>query len=75
MFLLLINDLVLHSKLSKHLFADDTTLQLSGKTIEETERAVNIELEIISKWFKDNRLSVHEGKTKVGYAILPRKKG
>ena len=43
----------------------DTTLQLSGNSIEEVETKANIELQKIHEWFKANKLSVHAGKTKI----------
>ena len=55
-FLIYINDLVLHYKLSKNLFTDDTTLKMSGKTVDEVEEQANKELEIVSRWFADNKL-------------------
>ena len=54
LFTIHINDLVLHSKLSKNLFADDTTLQLSGDSIDNLEKNVKTELKVVAKWFSDN---------------------
>ena len=57
LFIILIIDLVLDSELSKNLFADNTTLQLNGDSVEEVEYKTNKELKIIANWFRDNRLS------------------
>ena len=46
------------------MFADDTNLFFSHKDIKELFRIVNIELDKICTWFKANKLSLNEGKTK-----------
>ena len=68
LFLIYINDLPGASKLLESLFADDTTFQASGKTLEELEEFMNTELAKAAQWFKDNQLTLHPGKTR--YILL-----
>ncbi len=46
------------------LFADDTNLYCSGKSLEQLLITVEIELRVFKKWFDDNRLSLNLSKTK-----------
>jgi hypothetical protein len=46
-------------------FADDSSFEGSGRTRDEVETLVNLELEKISKWFKDNKLTLHPDKSRV----------
>ena len=64
-FLIYINDLSLVSKFSSPImFADDTNLFYSHNNIKILFKNANDELEKISQWFKANKLSLNEGKTK-----------
>ncbi len=62
-FILFINDLPLASEMCTLLFADDTTLLLSGKDKEELITNTNNNLRRIKTWFDSNGLTVHAGKT------------
>ena len=64
LFLLYINDLPNATELLLSLFADDTTLQASGKTKEELEHFINTELWKVSEWFDANQLTLHPTKTR-----------
>ena len=65
LFLIYIHDLSLLSKfLSPIMFADDTNLFYSHNNIKILFKNANDELEKISQWFKANKLSLNEGKTK-----------
>ena len=65
LFLIYINDLSLLSKfLSPIMFADDSNLFYSHNNIKTLIKNANDELEKISQWFKTNKLSLNEGKTK-----------
>ena len=65
LFLIYINDLSLVTKfLSPVIFADDTNLFYSHNNIKILFKNANDELEKISQWFKANKLSLNEGKTK-----------
>ena len=64
LFLLFCNDLRLHlTYLSCIQFADDTTLYTGSKTIRLIECEINHDLEIISDWFKANKLTLNLDKT------------
>ena len=59
LFLIYINDLNFASKvLQTIMFADDTNLFLTGKSLDTLEKQMNEELQIISEWFKANLLSI-----------------
>ena len=45
------------------LFADDTNLTATGKTVEEVERAMNSDLEYVKNWLLANKLSFNVAKT------------
>ena len=65
LFLIYINDLSLVSTfLSPIMFADDTNLFYSHNNIKILFKNADDELESISQWFKANKLSLIEGKTK-----------
>ena len=64
LFILLINDLPNSSSFSTLLFADDTTLQISGPNLIELYTKANHELEKVSEWFKANKLTLNAKKTK-----------
>ena len=75
LFLIYINDLSLVSKfLSPIMFADDTNLFYSHNHIKILFKNANDELEKISQWFKVNKLSLNEGKTKFTLFHKPRDK-
>ena len=59
LFLLYINDLPLASKLFALLFADDTTLLASSKSVESLVEFVNIEFKKICDFFRTNMLMLH----------------
>ena len=64
LFLLYINDLPNVSKLFKYiLFADDTTLSVSGNHFSDLVNITNDELELIHQWTISNRLSLNINKT------------
>jgi hypothetical protein len=54
------------------MFADDTNLFLTGKSLNDLEMKMNDELKIISEWFKANLLSLNIDKT--SYMIFGNKK-
>ena len=67
-FLLFINDLPLVLKNNIGLFADDSTLYASGSTLQEVEEKLKPDLDEASKWVKDNKMKIHQSKTK--YSII-----
>ena len=46
-----------------YLYADDSTLVVSGKTPTEIENKLSQELKSQSMWLEENKLSLHLGKT------------
>lgn len=74
LFILYINDLCKASDLLNCvLFADDTTLYLSGDNIQQLITEVTRELSKMKKWFDQNKLSFNISKTK--YIIQDRGTG
>ena len=45
------------------LYADDSALIASGKNVADIESTLSSELEYVSNWLIDNKLSLHLGKT------------
>ena len=62
-----VNDVV-NSPLQKdsllNLFADDLIVCTSGRTVEEVECKMNYNVNVLSDWYKRNRLKIHPKKTK-----------
>ena len=46
------------------LYADDSVLLTSGKDVSEIDGVLSRELESLSEWLEENRLSLHLGKSK-----------
>jgi len=64
LFLIYINDIASSSSLLQFvLFADDTNLFYCNKSIEVLEETVNKELDLLSTWFRANKLSLNVDKT------------
>ena len=63
LFLAYVNDMsgVIHNKLL--LYADDSAILVSGKDIATVEKALSDDLQTVSHWLVDNKLSLHLGKT------------
>ena len=75
LFIIYINDLYNVSNiLQPIMFADDTNLFSSHSNIKELFNNVNLELDKISLWFKANKLSLNEGKTKYTFFHKTRQK-
>ena len=73
LFLIYINDLNFASKLlSTIMFADDTNLFFTGKSVHQIENIRNSELAVINEWFKANLLSLNLDET--SYIIFCNKK-
>ena len=65
LFLIYVNDLFKASNsLMELMFADDTNLFLSHKSIDTLFDSMNVELANILTWFKSNKLSLNVDKTK-----------
>ena len=63
LFLIYINDMSAAVNCKLSLYADDSALIVSDKDINVVELKLNQELENVKKWFTDNKLSLHLGKT------------
>ena len=66
LFLIYINDFhqaVLFSN-SRH-FADDTNLLLTGNSLKKIQKKINIDLKLISKWLRANKISLNASKTEL----------
>ncbi|CAB4042443.1 Hypothetical predicted protein, partial [Paramuricea clavata] len=64
LFLIYINDLPnCLQQSTARMFADDTNITVSGKSIKEAEVAVNVDLNNIREWLLSNRLSLNLVKT------------
>lgn len=65
LFTIYINDLPTVTKHSKVvLYADDTALFVSGKALHEIQSKLSDDLEAVSKWLAENRLTLNTKKTK-----------
>ena len=63
-FLLYINDLPNCLKYSTpRMFADDTNITAAGKSINETEKFLNLDLNCIKTWLSANKISLNIAKT------------
>ncbi|CAB3997648.1 Hypothetical predicted protein [Paramuricea clavata] len=68
LFLIYINDLPeCLEKTSPHLYADDTQISTSAKTIEELTENLNNDLKKVGEWLARNKLQQHPTKTKLMY--------
>ena len=63
LFLLFVNDLPLASEFETTLFADNTYLTISDKSITDLERKVNKKHIKIDRWLKINKLSLNISKS------------
>ena len=50
---------------SGHHFADDTNLNLSGKSMKKIYKHINRDLKLVVKWIRANRLSLNTNKTEL----------
>ena len=65
LFSIYINDLPYHLPLAKcNLYADDTAISVSGKTVDDAITKLNVQLVTVSQWFMYNKLSLNLAKTK-----------
>ncbi len=72
LFILFINDLPLITKMKTTLFADDACLSFAHDSATFIESFVNLELEKVSKWMLENKLSLNVDKT--NYILFQKKK-
>ena len=73
LFLLFINDLCnLPNNATPFVFADDTTLFLKGKNLQQMSSTINNELSSICLWLRTNKLSINVSKTHYLHFTLSR---
>ena len=73
LFLIYINDFnLISNKLKSIMFADDTNLFMSAKSLSEVSKQINEEMIILSDWFRANLLSLNIKKT--SFIIFTNKK-
>ena len=63
LFLIYVNDMKAAVKCKLLLYADDSALLASSSDVSEIEDVLSRELESVSEWLVENRLSLHLGKT------------
>ena len=44
-------------------YADDSRILVSGKSVLDVEKALTYDMNLVSQWLIDNKLSLHLGKT------------
>ena len=62
-FLIYANDLRATANFEFIFYDDNSVLLAPGRVISEIDRILNLELESVSKWLEENRLSLHLDKT------------
>ena len=63
LFLIYVNDMPAVVKNKLLLYADDSAIMVSGKSKSLIEKELSEDLEMVSHWLVDNKLSLHLGKT------------
>ena len=63
LFLIYVNDMSAVVKNKLLLYADDSAILVSDKNIATVEEILSDDLQIVSEWLVDNKLSLHLGKT------------
>ena len=75
LFILFINDLPLCLKKGGiHMYADDTSVYVTGKDVNELNTCLNMELEEVSKWCNTNKLVINQLKTNCMLICSPQKR-
>ena len=63
LFNIYVNDMITSVNCDLFLYADDSTLLVSGKNPAVIQNTLSIELNAIRGWLEENKLSIHLGKT------------
>lgn len=63
LFLIYVNDMERAVSCKLLLYADDSALLISGKSVQDIELKLSMELTNVNDWLVDNKLSLHLGKT------------
>lgn len=65
LFIIYINDLPLHTKYcSTDMFADDTTLTMTGKISSDLSTHINTDLDLVQQWCDSNKMVINPAKSK-----------
>lgn len=64
LFIIYVNDMAGSVNCDLFLYADDSAIIVNGKDVYEIESKLSAELEKLSYWLDENKLSLHFGKTK-----------
>ena len=71
LFLMFINDLPLYTdSANTDFYADDTTLNVSGESLETFERNLHIVLDCLAKWCKCNGMLINTNTTKTKVMLI-----
>ena len=74
LFLIYINDLHKAIKYSKTChFADDTAILYANRSLKQLQKHVNIDLKLLCKWLKANKISLNASKTELNIFRNPHK--
>jgi len=63
LFSIYVNDMVQSVNCDLYMYADDAALVISGKSVDQIEMSLSNEMESLSIWLEQNKLSLHLGKT------------
>ena len=63
LFLIYVNDMKSAVTTKLLLYADDSAILVSGKSVLDIQTQLSVELEAVHSWLVDNKLSLHLGKT------------
>ena len=63
LFNIYVNDMITSVNCDLFLYADDSTLLVSGKNPTDIQNTLSIELNALRGWLEENKLSIHLGKT------------
>ena len=63
LFIIYVNDMVTSVNCDLFLYADDSTLLVSGKHPTDIQKSLSNELNSVRGWLEENKLSIHLGKT------------
>jgi hypothetical protein len=63
-FILFMNDMPLHVNNNLDMYADDSTVHASGKTIPQIQQALENDMMHISSWCNENKMVINTSKTK-----------
>jgi ribonuclease P/MRP protein subunit RPP40 len=65
LFVTFMNDLPLYVDSPLDMYADDSTLYVTGESIEELESKINADLQHVQQWCQTNKMAINADKTKV----------